>query len=148
MGSNAASLIGNATRPLVVVPENVKTTQPKKALLAADFAKDPDPKTYDPLLDICYSNDTHLSILHVNKPNDIHHFTDKDIPFSTEGLEYKLRERVDSDVEYAIIDFASENEIDLISTVKSKGGFIHDLFHSSLTKKLGMHTETPLLVLV
>ena len=108
-----------------------KTLKPEKAVLAADFVKGPNPKTYDPLLDICYANDTHLSVLHIAKPNENNHFKDRDIPFSTEGLSYNLSERIDSDVESAIIDFVAQNEIDLISTVKSKGGFIHDLFHSS-----------------
>ncbi|MGB1104494.1 MAG: hypothetical protein ACPG21_12835 [Crocinitomicaceae bacterium] len=117
-----------------------------RGLLAADFVKDPKPETYDTLLDLCYEHDNHLDILHVAKPNE-RHFTEKDIPFNTELLDYEIHERINSDTEYAIIDFVQTNTIDLIAIVKSKGGFIHDLFHSSLTKKLGMHSDTPLLVL-
>lgn len=147
LGSNAADLIGHANRPLIVVPEKALLRTPKKVLLAADFAKDLSPETHDDLLDICYKNNAHLSILHVAKPNEPH-FKITDIPFTTEGLDYTLNERIDMDVEFAIIDFVSQNEMDLICTIRSKGGFIHDLFHTSLTKKLGMHVETPMLVLV
>lgn len=147
LGSNAAHLIGHCNRPLIVVPEKAVLKTPEKALLAADFATDLSPKTYDYLLDICYKNQAHLSVLHVTKPNEPH-FKTTDIPFTTEGLDYTLNERIDTDVEYAIIDFVTRNEMDLICTVRSKGGFIHDLFHTSLTKKLGMHVETPMLVLV
>lgn len=147
MGSNAANLIGHSNRPLIVVPENARMNPPMRGLLAADFVSQPKPSTYDPLLDLCYEHKTHLDILHVARPNEAH-FTLNDVPFSTEGLEFTLNERVDADVEYAIIDFVQEKDIDLIGIVKSKGGFIHDLFHSSLTKKLGMHSDTPLLVLV
>lgn len=147
MGSNAANLIGHCTKPLVVVPDQAKLNPPLRGLLAADFVKEPSASTYDPLLDLCYEHRTHLDVLHVAKPNEPH-FTTNDIPFNTEGLDFSLHERVDSDVEYAIIDFVQQNQIDLIGIVKSKGGFIHDLFHSSLTKKLGMHSDTPLLVLI
>ena len=147
MGSNAANLIAHSTKPLIVVPENAISKVPQSALLAADFVKEPNPKTYDPLLELCYEFKTVLNILHVAKPNEPH-FRESDIPFSTEGLVHTLHEKVDSDVEYAIIDFVHREKIDLIGIVKSKGGFIHDLFHSSLTKQLGMHAETPLLVMV
>lgn len=147
MGSNAANLIAHSSKPLIVVPENTIPTVPKSALLAADFVKEPNPATYDTLLDLCYAFKTELNILHVAKPNGAR-FTQQDIPFNTEGLTYKLHEKVDSDVEYAIIDFVHREKIDLIGIVKSKGGFIHDLFHSSLTKQLGMHAETPLLVMM
>lgn len=146
MGSSAANLIGHCNRPLFVVPDKARLNPPMRGLLAADFVKDPKPETYDTLLDLCYEHDTHLDILHVAKPNE-RHFTEKDIPFNTERLDYEIHERIDSDTEYAIIDFVQTNTIDLIAIVKSKGGFIHDLFHSSLTKKLGMHSDTPLLVL-
>jgi len=146
MGSSAASLIGHCNRPLFVVPDKAKLTPPMRGLLAADFVKDPKPETYDTLLDICYEHNSHLDILHVAKPNEPH-FTEKDIPFNTETLDYTIHERIDSDTEYAIIDFVQTNTIDLIAIIKSKGEFIHDLFHSSLTKKLGMHSDTPLLVL-
>lgn len=146
MGSNTSNLIGHCTKPLFVIPEEVEKKNPSNLVLAADFVKDPNPATYDLLLDLCYENKWHMDILHVVKPNESH-FTEKDIPFSTEGLDYKLHERIDSDVEYAIINFVESNRTDVISIVKSKGGFIHDLFHSSLTKSLGMHTDTPLLVL-
>lgn len=146
MGSSASDLIGHCNRPLYVVPDKAKLTPPMRGLLAADFVKDPKSETYDTLLDLCYDNKTHLAILHVAQPNEPR-FTEKDIPFNTEKLDYTIHERIDSDTEYAIIDFVQSNTIDLIAIVKSKGGFIHDLFHSSLTKKLGMHSDTPLLVL-
>ena len=147
MGSNTSNLIGHCTAPLIVVPENTIIENPRRALLAVDFVKDPIPETYDILLDICYSHSTFLNIIHVLQPNE-KHFNQKDIPFNTEGLEYNLIEQIDTDVEHAIIDFVSKNSINLIGIVKSKGGFIHNLFHSSLTKKLGMHTASPLLVMV
>lgn len=147
MGSNAANLIAHSSKPLIVVPENAQPKLPKSALLAADFVKEPNSATYDPLLDLCYEYNVVLNILHVAKPNEAH-FTHADIPFNTEGLTYTMHEKVDSDVEYAIIDFVHREKIDLIGIVKSKGGFIHDLFHSSLTKQLGMHAETPLLVMM
>ncbi|MFT5820250.1 MAG: nucleotide-binding universal stress UspA family protein [Crocinitomix sp.] len=147
IGSNAVELIGYCTKPLFVVPNEADLTKAENVMLAADFDQEARPETYDALLDLCYKNKCHLDILHVAKPNS-KHFSEKDIPFNTEGLNYKLTERTDMNVEYAIMDFIGKNDIDLITTVRSKGGFIHDLFHSSLTKKLSMHSETPLLVLV
>lgn len=147
IGSNAVELIGHCTKPLFVVPDDTHLGKTANVMLAVDFDQEPHAETYDALLDLCYKNKFHLDVLHVSKPNT-KHFTESDIPFNTEGLNYKLTERTDTDVEYAIMDFVENNDIDLITTVRSKGGFIHELFHSSLTKKLSMHSATPLLVLV
>jgi nucleotide-binding universal stress UspA family protein len=147
IGSNAVELIGYCTKPLFVVPNDTEFDNTNNVLLAADFEQEPKPETYDALLNLCYKNKCHLDVLHVAKPST-EHFSERDIPFNTEGLDYTLTERNDADVEYAIMDFIQKNDIDLITTVRSKGGFIHDLFHSSLTKKLSMHANTPMLVLV
>jgi nucleotide-binding universal stress UspA family protein len=147
IGSNAVELIGHCNKPLFVIPDDTELGKTANVMLAADFVQEPHPETYDALLDLCYKNKFHLDVLHVAKPNT-KHFSEKDIPFNTEGLNYSLTERTDLDVEYAIMDFVENNNIDLITTVRSKGGFIHELFHTSLTKKLSMHSDTPLLVLV
>ena len=52
-----------------------------------------------------------------------------------------------NDVEDAILDFIKLHRIDLLAVAKHKRGFWDSLFHSSLTKKLAMHSTVPLLVL-
>ena len=52
-----------------------------------------------------------------------------------------------NDVEDSILDFIKLHRIDLLAVAKHKRGFWDSLFHSSLTKKLAMHINIPLLVL-
>lgn len=52
-----------------------------------------------------------------------------------------------NDVEDSILDFIKLHRSDLLAVAKHKRGFWDSLFHSSLTKKLAMHIDIPLLVL-
>lgn len=47
----------------------------------------------------------------------------------------------------ALVRFAEGHSIDLIITVQKKRGMLEDLFHKSLTKRLAIQTDIPLLIL-
>lgn len=145
-GSNASALVQYLVKPLIVVPENWIIEKPDRVLLAADFVETPNKESYDVLLDICYNFKSKLDIFHV-KSADAPSFTETSIPFTVEGLEYELNEYESNEIEQSILDHAHKNDIKLIASVKTKGNFIYNLFHRSLTKKLSMHSDTPILIL-
>lgn len=45
------------------------------------------------------------------------------------------------------MDFAEDEDVDLVITIPKKFGFFESLFKRSVTKKLAYHTEIPLLIL-
>ena len=47
----------------------------------------------------------------------------------------------------ALIRFAEGHQIDLVITVHKKRGLLEELFHNSLTKRLAIQTDIPLLIL-
>lgn len=51
------------------------------------------------------------------------------------------------DVTAALNDYAATNTIDIVSVVTHERGFFADLFHKSVTKKMAINTEVPLLIL-
>lgn len=51
-----------------------------------------------------------------------------------------------SNIPNAINEYVNENEIDLIALSKAKRGFIQELFHKSITKRMVMSTDKPLLI--
>lgn len=146
MGSNASALVDHATRPLIVVPEAWTVSMPSNVMLAGDFSASHDADMYDLMLDLCYEYSAKLDVFHV-KTESSAHYTLKEVPFTVEGLTFELNEFESNNVENSILNHAHENQIDLIVMVKSKGNFIYNLFHRSVTKKLSMHTDVPLMIL-
>ncbi len=146
LGSNASALVDYAIQPLIVVPEEWTPAPIKKIMLATDFINQISSSSYDVVLDLCYQYKAPLDIFHVKKLSD-KSYTEDEIPFTVEGLTYELNEVESEAVEDTILRHGHEFDIDLISLVKSKGNFIYNLFHKSLSKKLSMHTDTPLLIL-
>ena len=50
------------------------------------------------------------------------------------------------DISKAINEYANEQEIDLIALSKSKRGFFEELFHKSVTKRMVLSSEKPVLI--
>lgn len=51
-----------------------------------------------------------------------------------------------NDISEAINEYVNENEIDLIALSKAKRGFIQELLHKSITKRMVLSTDKPLLI--
>jgi len=53
----------------------------------------------------------------------------------------------DKDVVSALSDYAKWNAIDVIAMATEQRSFFNNVFHDSVTKKMSMHSDVPLLIL-
>jgi nucleotide-binding universal stress UspA family protein len=58
----------------------------------------------------------------------------------------KFEKVIDADVEEAIIKYASNNNVDILSVITYTTTLFKKWFHQSLTEKLSKHSTIPLLV--
>jgi len=63
------------------------------------------------------------------------------------GIEHSFKFIEDNDVEKGILKFVNDNNIDLLAVISRKRGFFERLFHKSISKKLAMHANVPILIL-
>lgn len=153
MGSNTVAVIENTPIPVLCVPKQKEFSKPKKILLTADFERIKDEAILTPLIEIAHSFQSQLSIFHVTGAHDPEGIS---VEKSEEAfhlhnyiadLDHEFYSEKSENVEKAIENFASNNQIDLIIALKRKHSLLSRLFNFSMTKKMAYHSELPLLIL-
>jgi len=144
IGSNAAEVVKNVNKPIIIVPQNSVVKCPQYILLSSDFTSESQNIESD-LIDIIreYFN-AELDLLHVFSSKD----KSDNVNYShlIEKKEVDIHVISSENIEEAILDYAHEQNYDLITLIPKDRGLIRNLFHHSVTKKLSMHSDIPLLI--
>lgn len=147
IGSNAASVIQNSNKPVLIIPPDANGRPVKKIVFASDFDLENMETALKNLNTFAELHDSIIDVLHVQSDSDANSGT-------REAIQKALNNRVKEftilqagNVEEAIIKEAKKESADMIAAIAKRYGFFEGLFHSSLTTKLAYHTTLPLLVL-
>jgi nucleotide-binding universal stress UspA family protein len=147
IGSNAASVIQNTQKPVLIIPPSTKLTSFDKLIFASDFDLDQQEKALHQLKNFADIYGTKIDVLHVqgnlsgkagsrSKFNEI---------LGSALEEFTITQT--SNIEQAINEEANKENADLVAVISKSYGFFEGLFHRSLSSKLAYHTHLPLLVL-
>ncbi len=152
LGSVATHVVNNVKCPVLIIPKGHRAYNISEVLFATDFHFTNNMATYlapflaiveeyQPYVHVVKFNSERLSGAHINGVEEL----------KLKGL---LRDTKHSfhfveaeDTEEAIFDFAEKNQCDLIVMVTHHYTLWERIFHRSLTKKIALHSEIPLLVL-
>jgi len=151
LGSTAGSLSQKAPCPVLIIPQGASLRTPEKIIFATDFKNLADVHILDPLKEVASGFKSDLMLLHIYK--DEKSLVDENVELVDELSEYFEIDKFDyyfledDDTLKGIEDFISGYRADMLTVVSQERNFFDGLFHSSLTKKLIVHSEIPLLVL-
>lgn len=152
LGSVATHVVNNVKCPVLIIPKGHRAYNINEVLFATDFHFTNNIATYlapflsiveeyQPYVHIVQFNSERLSGTHVKSVEEL----------KLKGL---LREAKHSfhyveaeDTEAALFEFAEKHHCDLIVMVTHHYTLWEHIFHRSLTKKIALHSEIPLLVL-
>jgi len=149
IGSNAASVIQNCNKPVLIIPPETKLANINKIVFACDL----DPKVKDqPLQRLArFAKLTGASIDLVHVQNDKTSAPkDGSRQFYSSNLgdvPHEFTILREENVEHAITAEAEKENADIVAAISKRYNFIEGLFHRSMTSKLAYHTRLPLLVL-
>ncbi len=147
-GSVSTEIVKRADLPVLVVPPHVKYAKIQNVLYAS-ADPDLDSKCMDDICEFCSSYESNIHVVHVEEG-------EKD------ALDYSLLDMLDDkyprskiacenivgdDVVHGINSYVKENKIDLLIMSSKKRNFLENLFHSSKSKEMLLHTSIPLLVI-
>ena len=150
IGSNAVNVMRHAKPPVILVPKETKVHVIRNIVFATDLRYINGFSSIKPLRNIVKSTGSKLEILHLQ--------SDSDDPTEMNREELRLS-TVFSDVPHRfhfeemtqpeddILDFAHKMGADLIAVVSRHYGFFYRMLHRSVSRKLSMHTDIPVLVL-
>lgn len=147
-GSNTTNAIKNATQPILVIPKESEYSAWKKITFASNIQNSKNDCPFKPLKELITLSNSSLNILSVvenSKSLDKSKIEGR-ISENLQGIDYAINIVENNNVSDGIIDFIHENETDLLVLVKKNYGFIEGLLHTSVTKKLALHSDKPILL--
>lgn len=152
LGSTTSSLIRNVEMPVMVIGKEVRFKEPKKIVLAVDFAETDDQVVLAPLKKLAAKFQSHICILNIfTEANVIPSFGEIAEGFRLEKAlkhtHHTFFEVEHPDVVLGINEFVKKNDINLVTIISRKHSLIGRLFREPLTKVMTFHSHVPLLVL-
>lgn len=148
IGSNASAVVAKVKCPVLVIPPHVDFSYSGKIVLAADFDQPEEP------IDLRFLKK--LQSLHPSEKLDVVSVvTEKEAPVEASVLKdilkdipYRARVISGTNVSDTLAeDVKKSKSTDLLVLVKKKKGLFERLFNESVTKKLVLQANIPLLVL-
>jgi len=151
VGSIASTMIKKVDCPMIIVPEHAEYKHPEKILFTTDVELQSDGLDISPLTNLAKKHDSKVHALYVAKSPedlDVHStFIKYDLDLHLVDLKHDLNIDINTNTVNAIETYIEKNNPDLIAMVSTKGNLFHELFHRSISKKIAMHTEIPMLIM-
>lgn len=145
LGNTSGKLLKETNIPLLIVPEGLAFSKPKKILMAFKNGIFEKKKALAPVRLFIENFKTEVALLHVETPE-----TTKEMKQISKGLK-KLKnsyKHVENATTFqAVLEHSQSYKPDMLCVVRRKRGFFHKLFEKNIILKKEFHTSKPLLVL-
>ena len=152
LGSITASVIKKSTKSVFVIPNGYSYTKPTKIVFATDYEGISNKKTLNPLFDIASLFDSKILMFHaIEAKEPIAAYIEELQVWKAEKnfLHVKHTNSIANceNIAEGIIDFAGENESDVIAIIPHTYPFFKNLLHKSVTKQIAFESKIPMLAL-
>lgn len=148
MGSTTSNLIKNGSTPVLAIPTNIVYTDLDTLVVALDAMSMKAPATLDPMVKLAQKLGLKIELVHVSD-GKIHTDIDPaikdylnqfDVPFAYSKVQSEH-------ILEGILNFARDKGNALLCMVSHQRNWFENLFHSSVSQKIALQSELPLLVL-
>ncbi|TRX71958.1 universal stress protein [Carboxylicivirga sp. M1479] len=148
LGSNAYEIVKNINAAILVVPKHAKFKKPDKIVFATDLKDIKVDEVVEPLRDLSHQFQSDLMFVNVMEGDYANRIeAESKIASHFEGLSLSFNFIEGDDVCNGILKFMDDNDADMVTLVRHNETFFERLFHPSVTKKMVLHPEHPMLVL-
>ena len=147
-GSVSTKVMNESPCPVLLVPEKARYKGLKNILYTYDNIE-LDKALIDQMVEFSKRYDAKLHLIHVDdveSPNP-GYYLEELFKEKYPNHKIKISSVYHHDVIEAIDKYAVENEIDIIAMGTKNRSFFDRIFHESMTQKMALHTELPLLIL-
>lgn len=151
LGSNAITAIRKVSHPVLVVPEGVRFTPPRRIVFSTDFNESVNYQAVDALVLLARKFGARIDIVHVQEEDQDMRTGEiagkLGLERAFEGVEHQFSTIVDDDVEEGIQSFTQNNPTDMLVMVAHHHSLLNRWLGTSHTKLMSYQTTVPLLVL-
>lgn len=147
IGSNAASVIQNTNKPVLVIPPKAELNAIQKIVFASDLDPNVKSQPLQRLRAFALANKAKIDIVHVQGEKAPVDGSRDFYRSELDGVDIEFTILRNENVEKAITDEAVKEKADIVAAITRRYGFFEGLFHRSMTSRLAYHSTLPLLVL-
>lgn len=151
LGSFSLTAARQLHHPLIIVPPRYQYNGIGKIGIACDMRNVLETIPLKSIKEIVAQFNSRLEILYVSKPDEKMYpqvlTESKFIQNSLASLHPEIRIATDDDIKVGLEDFVHKSNIDLLILIRKERILIENIFHKSMTKKMVLHPEVPLMVL-
>jgi len=152
LGSITASVIKKSSKTVFAIPNGYKYSKPSKIVFATDYEGISNKKTLNPLFEISSLFDSKILMFHaIEAKEPIAAYIEELQVWKAEKnfLHVKHTNSIANceNIAEGIIDFAAENESDIIAIIPHTYPFFKKLLHKSVSKQVAFESKIPILAL-
>jgi nucleotide-binding universal stress UspA family protein len=150
-GSVITGIVENCNKILIVVPGTAKFKKPRKIALACNYKEEIKPACMLDVKKIVTEFGAELFIVNVGDPQK--EVSGEKIVGSNKidnllsGVEHTFYFSVHKDVVEGLVEFEDSHQMDMLIMIPKKHSFLNQLFHTSKTQKMALHSHIPILIL-
>lgn len=151
LGSNASTVMQKAHCPVLIVPEAAEFAGINQIAFASDMMEI-DSDTVNRLVDFARHFASKIQVIHVLhgqdflSPEQASAYKARFMELANyENIDFHILDSDGRTITQTIEDYAKENEIDVLAIQNTERGFLDKLFKPSVSKKLAIHANLPLI---
>ena len=152
IGSVTASVIRKSTVSVLAIPENFTFEKLEKIVFATDYEGISNKKTLQPLFELARMFDAKVMMFHaIEAKEPIAAYIEELQVWKAEKNFHHVKHTNSiatcENIPDGILDFAGENEADLIAIIPHTYNFFENLLHKSVSKQIAFESKAPILAL-
>lgn len=148
LGSNTYEVIKHVKAPLLVVPSHVTFKRPDRITFATDMKSVDNEAMMKPLTAIAQRYGSHVLFVNVLGSEYVNRLqVEEQLAGYLKGVRFSFHFVEGDDIRQSILDFMEERESEFACLIRYDLKFIDRLFKPSLTKKMVLKPQYPMLIL-
>lgn len=148
MGTNTITVMEQVHCPVLAVPVSYRYKTPEKIVMAMDQGEGPTMNVMKPLVSIAEKYDAQVLVIHVSKDQANEREVNYDkVNKCLEHVRSHCLTIYDADIVNGLDGFVKEQNVEMLAMIKQKLNFFERVFHRSLSNKMVLQTNVPLLVM-
>ncbi|PSK91199.1 universal stress protein [Taibaiella chishuiensis] len=151
LGSFSLTAAENLEHPVIVVPPGYSYKGIHKIGLACDMINVAETVPFGSIRALFDHFDARLEILYVSGPGERMYpqvlTESKFIQNNLAALRPEIRITTNDNIREGLMHFVQQQQLDLLLLLPKERNFVESLFHRSVTKKMVLHPEVPVMIL-
>ncbi|WEA01779.1 universal stress protein [Mucilaginibacter sp. SJ] len=140
-----------STVPVLLVPVKARYRKPEKLMIPTSFDNIERLSSFKDLFRSRIWKDAHIHVFHAGSPDAASQYEEqiRTVYGHLQGhrIKFHFRECIKHEISREILNYADEEDHDMIFALPGKHGFFQQVLHKSVTQDFALHADRPVMLL-